>query len=142
MPRPRFGKVQPVTGDIGDTQAKEKLESIVNNKNNENYQLAYCVDDLKTEGIIEKGKNQIVFSLEKEGKAPIKLMILKDSEIILEWKKNIYYVEPYQKQFLDKYDNNAVSTHFDYGMDDERRGGASRELRVLEFSRAPLLASP
>ena len=35
MPRPRFGKVQPVTGDIGDTQAKEKLESIVNNKNNE-----------------------------------------------------------------------------------------------------------
>lgn len=92
----------------------------INNKNNENYQLAYCVDDLKTEGIIEKGKNQIVFSLEKEGKATIKLMILKDSEIILEWKKNIYYVEPYQKQFLDKYDNNAVSTHFDYGMDDER----------------------
>ena len=35
MPRPRFGKVQPVTGDIGDAQAKEKLESIVNNKNNE-----------------------------------------------------------------------------------------------------------
>ena len=35
MTRARFGKVEPVTGDIGNQQAVEKLVSIMNNRNNE-----------------------------------------------------------------------------------------------------------
>ena len=35
MSRARFGKVEPITGDIGNQQAVEKIVSIMNNRNNE-----------------------------------------------------------------------------------------------------------
>ena len=57
-------------------------------------------------------KNKVTVQLEDEGEKNIDIIIYKNDEENYENNLDIYYVEPYRKQFLDEFSNCSVSTHF------------------------------
>lgn len=68
---------------------------------------------------LNEGDNQIISNL-KEGKNNLTIYLMKNNNIFYSLEKEIYYIEKYHKQFLDEFNENAVSTHFDYKLDDVR----------------------
>lgn len=68
---------------------------------------------------LNEGDNQIISNL-KEGKNNLTIYLMKNNNIFYSLEKEIYYIEKYHKQFLDEFNENAVSTHFAYKLDDVR----------------------
>lgn len=55
---------------------------------------------------------EIQLELVKEGKNSLDIKILKDNEEVYTETKKIYYVLPYERQFLDEFSQFGISTHF------------------------------
>ena len=83
----------------------------INNNNNQNYELSYLVNDKKMIQNIEKGKTELKFELTEEKEYNLELQILKDGKTVLKWNKNIFYIKPYEKQFLDNIKRDSVAVH-------------------------------
>lgn len=62
-------------------------------------------------------ENNIELKFSKEGEQNIKVEIYVNENLENTYEKTIYYVKPYEKQFLDEQENYGVSTHFAYGID-------------------------
>ena len=90
MTKTRFGKVEPVVGDIGNQQAEEKLKTILANRNNElNKSAAEAVKGL--ENLEEVDKSKIPAGYFKSNFAdPFQEMIDKNEaneEVVIDWLK-------------------------------------------------------
>ena len=62
-------------------------------------------------------ENNIELKFSKEGEQNIKVEIYVNENLENTYEKTIYYVKPYERQFLDEQENYGVSTHFAYGID-------------------------
>lgn len=83
----------------------------VNNNSNQEYNYTYVIENNENKGTLKTGENQIKFDLPKEEKYNIVLTIEKNSEPILSWTKEISYIKPYEKQFLDELEDNSTILH-------------------------------
>lgn len=83
----------------------------VNNNSNQEYNYTYVIGNNENKGTLKIGENQIKFDLPKEEKYNIIFNIEKNSELILTWTKEISYIKPYEKQFLDELDDNSTILH-------------------------------
>lgn len=88
------------------------------NKNQQsNYKIEWgIVDGNRGEEAIEDNKT-IEIILKNEGLNTYYINIKKDGEIIENYQDEIYYIEPYQKQYLDELQDNGITTHFAHGWD-------------------------
>ena len=79
----------------------------------------YTIKINDEEYVLEEGDNIVKYNL-KEGDNVLAISLNKDSSSFYDVKVQKLYIKEYKKQFLDEYSTNAVSTHFDYKIDDER----------------------
>ena len=81
------------------------------------YEIEYGIgEDVKKESLQNKEYECTL----KQGKNNIYIRIYKNEELIGNYENTVYYIQTYQKQFLDESSNNIISTHFDYNLDDEK----------------------
>ncbi len=86
-----------------------EYQDVTNNK----YQIEYGTNGiLKTEDIAQ---NNLSISIElKEGENNITVNIKKENNYICKWENTIFYIKPYQKQYLDELEENGYASHFGY----------------------------
>lgn len=79
------------------------------NKENldENYILQWGIGDNLEEKIISDSE-KISFNFNEEGKNTCIINVLKGETIVASWKKEISYIKPYKKQFLDEISNHGI----------------------------------
>ena len=83
----------------------------INNNSNQEYDYTYVIENNENKGMLKIGENQIKFDFPKEEKYNILLTIEKNGEPILTWTKEISYIKPYEKQFLDELEDNSTILH-------------------------------
>lgn len=90
------------------------------------YQLVIYCNNKKQENDDSISSQQLTKSVtfDKEGKQDIKVEIYINENLEDTYEKTIYYVKPYERQFLDEKEEYGVSTHFAFGTD----GNQSLEL--------------
>ncbi len=89
----------------------------ISNFNNESkYRAIIKVNDetVKEENIMYE-ENTFSLEFKDEGKKIIYITLYKDSTECGNFERNVYYVEPYQSQFLDQLSNKGVSCHYKDG---------------------------
>lgn len=94
-----------------------KFNLNISNFNNENnYRIIIKVNDepIKEDNVIYE-ENTFTLKFKDEGKKVISITLYKNSKEYGIFEKNIYYVEPYQSQFLDELSNKGVSCHYKDG---------------------------
>lgn len=64
--------------------------------------------------------NTFNINFNKEGKKEISITIFKDDAINYNNNLNIFYIKPYEKQFLDELSTNGISAHFALNIDGEK----------------------
>lgn len=86
---------------------------------NSTYDIVFYINNKEINKIEYKNTNKIEDTINiseyftKEGKNNLYIMILQDNNIFkYQRTQTVYYVIPYQEQFLDELTNNGVSTHF------------------------------
>lgn len=91
---------------------------------NSTYDIVFYINNKEINKIEYKNTNKIEDTINiseyftKEGKNNLYIMILQDNNIFkYQRTQTVYYVIPYQEQFLDECENYGVSTHFAYGID-------------------------
>ena len=67
---------------------------------------------IKKEPILSGTTNQIEIPIEKEGKQDLKIDLLNDETIVDTYNTCLYYIKPYEHQFLENYSTKGISTHF------------------------------
>ena len=80
-------------------------------ENINDYQFKLFVDDIENR-ILDTKETKVDLQLETEGEHIISVKAFSNNEMITETKKSVYYVIPYQKQFLDEYDNKGIQVHY------------------------------
>lgn len=79
--------------------------------NYDNYEIEYGINsELKIENITEKESKYIIYL--EEGKNNINVILKNNNEIVEEVNNIVYYIKPYQKQFLDEYSKNCVQVYY------------------------------
>ena len=84
-----------------------------------NYQAVIYCNNEKQSAIdninVQKTTENVTFA--KEGKQDVKVEIYINENLENTYEKTIYYVKPYERQFLDEKEEYGVSTHFAFGTD-------------------------
>ena len=79
--------------------------------NNDNYEIEYGINsELKIEKITEEKSTHKIYL--EEGKNNISVVLKNNHEIVEEINNIVYYIEPYQKQFLDEFSKNCVQVFY------------------------------
>jgi len=103
---------------IIENQKNANLEiNIENMQNNESYYTEIICENNKIEKQISSQEEfELEFSFEDEGEKKLKILLYKNDIKVKEEEHSIYYIKPYQKQFLDELSNKSTSVHFrDFG---------------------------
>lgn len=115
-----YGVTEKYTDDAENINIKESNKGYtvepfylvsIQNGNEQGYEIVYLVNEEETTEIIESGENEIKFEIAKEGKSNLEIQILKDGKNILKWTKEVYYIKPYEKQFLDEIKEDSITLH-------------------------------
>lgn len=86
------------------------LTSLVNSKD---YHFEYFIDEKQVEnGLVDQKENKILIHLDSEGEHIIQVRLLEGNNLISEDSKKVYYIKPYQKQFLDEFSNKGSIVHY------------------------------
>ena len=88
--------------------------SITNLHKDKNYRMEYTINDgkIKVEEIKERNENYETKINLQEGKNKVYIVIKEDTDILKEEEKEIFYIKPYEKQFLDEIESNGVQVHY------------------------------
>lgn len=86
--------------------------------NNLNINSLYTLNINDEEYTLTEGENDITYNL-KSGNNVLKVSLNKDNISFYSIEIQKAYITEYKEQFLDEYNTNAISTHFDYGIDSE-----------------------
>ena len=94
------------------------IELSIDNYDNESEYVAQIIlnNEIKEEKELQK-ENNFNIELINEGKNEINIIIHKNEEKKTEIIKDVYYIEPYQKQFLDELEKNGVNNKVTSDMD-------------------------
>lgn len=77
----------------------------------EDYKVMWGIgEDLDTITLSEE--LELSFDLSIEGKNTCIIKVLEGDNVIYDWEKDIYYIKPYEKQFLDEFELHGVSDYF------------------------------
>ena len=117
-----MGDVINLLNDIGEKVELNFKDITYNNKeilniefpeynSNRDYMLSYSINDKKEEIQILKNIESINLELE-EGKNTIYIEVIKDNYKIFEKNVEIYFIEPYKKQFADELINSGTQVHY------------------------------
>ena len=79
---------------------------------------------------ITKKENNFNIQFENEGKKLIKIILYKNEIKQCDLERNIYYVIPYEKQFLDELSNKSVQVHYIDGTWEKYE----KSLEMVEYS--------
>lgn len=86
------------------------LTSLVNSKD---YHFEYFMDEKQVEdGLVNQKENKLLIHLDSEGEHIIKVRLLEGNNLVSEDSKTVYYIKPYQKQFLDEFSNKGSIVHY------------------------------
>lgn len=88
--------------------------TIDNFSNQDNYKVRYGKNDNVIEMELKDKETNLTYEL-SEGENLINIQIYKDNSLKKEEKEKIFYVKPYEKQFLDELTENSVTTHYRTG---------------------------
>ena len=78
-----------------------------------NYSIKIAVDEvIKYDESIVNRENTIQLEFDKEGEKNINIIIYIDTQEKVNINKTVYYIEPYNEQFLDELSNKGISVHF------------------------------
>lgn len=81
--------------------------------NSEDYHVDYYIDDQKIDkSLLNQNGNKQLIKINKEGQHRIKVSLSDGNQIISEDSELIYYIEPYQRQFLDEFSNKGSIVHY------------------------------
>lgn len=81
-----------------------------------NYKIDIWVNEkLILQKDINSAEEQLQIEFEKEGKQSVQVDFYKNNETTNSEKVDIYYIEPYEEQFLDELSMNSVTTHYRVG---------------------------
>lgn len=81
-----------------------------------NYKIDIWVNEkLILQKDINSAEEQLQIEFEKEGKQSVQVDFYKNNETTNSEKVDIYYIEPYEEQFLDELSMNSVTTHYRAG---------------------------
>ena len=83
----------------------------INKMLEQDYKLKYLIDGNEIDTILLSQNQEIRFELTEEKQYNLELQISKNGEDILKWSKNIFYIKPYEKQFLDEWEKNSTILH-------------------------------
>lgn len=104
--------------DIFDNQnnnvvySKKINVSINDFDKNKKYEVSINLDNNSIKEEMLNDTEEIEVSYISEGKNSINIKIYEDETVIYDKTQEIYYVENYKKQFLDKLNFNGISTHY------------------------------
>lgn len=91
-------------------------QDVTNNK----YQIEYGTNEtLKTDDVTQS--NMEIFVDLNEGENNIVVNIKKENQYICKWENTIFYIKPYQKQYLDELEENGYASHFGYPWNPDNR---------------------
>lgn len=79
---------------------------------NKKYEVSINIDNNSIKEEMLNDTEEIEVSYISEGKNSIDIKIYEDETVIYDKTQEIYYVENYKKQFLDKLNFNGISTHY------------------------------
>ena len=82
------------------------------NENDKYYIQIKCNDNLCINEEITKNENNFNIQFENEGKKVINIVLYKNDIKQCDLEKDIYYITPYEKQFLDELSNKSVQVHY------------------------------
>ena len=89
---------------------------IENYDENSNYKVdIWLNENLVMQKNISSSQEKIDLQLEEEGKYTLQIDFYKNNEETNSEITNIYYIEPYKKQFLDELSNNSITAHYRAG---------------------------
>lgn len=92
-----------------------EINIIINNfSNQDNYKVRYGKNDNVIEMEIKDKETNLTYEL-SEGENLINIQIYKDNSLKKEEEEKIFYVQPYEKQFLDELTENSITTHYRTG---------------------------
>lgn len=76
-----------------------------------NYEVLWGIgEDLDSTTLIED--LSLKFNLSEEGKNTCIIKVVEGDNVIYNWEKDVFYIEPYKKQFLDELELHGVSDYF------------------------------
>ena len=92
----------------------------IKNYNSKNeYKIQIYVDDkMEIDENLKKEKQKFHILLENEGNKNIKVVIYQSGEKKVEENRTIFFIEPYEKQFLEEFSSVGIGTHYLPGYDD------------------------
>ena len=107
-------KIEYVTDQ--DCVYTDKVKITISNLQQEiGYNIQYIINDGEIKRLQIDGSTiqyEIIVDNLQQGKNKINIVIQDDSKILKEEEKEIYYVEPYKKQFLEELESNGVQVHY------------------------------
>lgn len=88
--------------------------SIINLDKEKNYSMEYNINGgkIKVEKLEETKENYETKINLQEGKNKVHIVIKEETDILKEEEKEIFYIKPYEKQFLDETEGNGVQVHY------------------------------
>ena len=102
--------------------------------NLEEFQIEWGIDDKSNNSKLEE-KTELKFDITEEGKNKCFINIINtNKEKVFTWEKDIYYIQEYEKQFLDELEKHGVSDYFMW-MD------IDKELETFRYSGEKIIRS-
>lgn len=108
------------------------LEEIDKIENKEEYQVTWGIDEKQS--TVLKEKLELKFEFPKEGKNKCIIEIKKNEKTVFTWEKEIYYIETYEKQFLDEIELHGVTDYFMWM-------NVSQEMDLFQYSGEKIIRS-
>ena len=120
-----------IEGNITFTNNVELTTKINDFSNEFNYNIQVYINqkEILNKKLIRESE-VIPITLEHEGKENLEIIITKNGEEDYKEEKVIYYIKPYEKQFLDEYSQIGICTHF--GLNNSKKDNLEKSIDFLK----------